>query len=451
MIKVVFTMKLPHLLFICISFLCSVPLYGLDGWMTDIQKAQLQAVEQHKDLFIVYKGSSWNPEQYGTAESMFACKAVQERLKKHFILLIQDYPPEYLGDLSLSFANKEKIDPSLEFPADWNWKRQNATRCVFATAGNIPYHVMKQDDSWSAFKIAQEEAGAKRKKVLHLVNMVQATHGEEKYRLMGKLFNLTAWFPGIPASQYFRMYKEATLYDLNNLSHIRNNYVKQMMETVWNLLWSQQALQYISSLEIKEIPQNVYSNLPVEQAQYMRFFKLVLTQVSLLETTESVTLDQFLNENYRKTCLILAEAPSTTAARIIRLQREKIFSQLYHCYKLFPLASQPELILKKLPDLLKKPWADEESKQLFQLMAAGCHLKIGELDKGLELMKKARDIAPWTGNATNADASIHTITGNLPALRELWKKKQDGDEKAAKTYEENTLIVISPFTLTIES
>lgn len=240
------------------------------------------------------------------------------------------------------------------------------------------------------------------------------------------------------------MYQETTLHDFNNLSHIRRNYVKEMVEAAWISLWFWQGFQYFSNPESKEIPRNICSNLPMELEQYMQFTHLIYTQFCLLETAVPETPNQFLNENHGKNRQLLAAAPSTTATRVIRLQGKKIFHQLYHCYTLFTLASQPELILKRLPGLIKKPWADEESKQLFQLMEAGCHLKMSHPDKALELMKKARDTALWTENAKDADASIRTITGNLPALRELWKKKQAGNEEAAKAYKKGTTIMASP-------
>lgn len=93
---------------------------------------------------------------------------------------------------------------------------------------------------------------------------------------------------------------------------------------------------------------------------------------------------------------------------------------------------------------MNKPWVNEESKQLFQLMEAGCHFKMDNLDKGLELMKEARDIAPWMGAAKDADASIRSITGNLATLRELWEKKQAGDKAAAKACKEGSTIMPSP-------
>lgn len=127
----------------------------------------------------------------------------------------------------------------------------------------------------------------------------------------------------------------------------------------------------------------------MELAQNIRFLNLFLNlQFSLLEGTAPEATDQLLNENYRKIRQILASAPTTPAARRIRFQSKRIFPRLYHCYKLLPLASQPELLLNSLPGLMEQPWADEESKQLFLLMEAGCHMKMGHLDKGLELLKK---------------------------------------------------------------
>ncbi len=186
----------------------------------------------------------------------------------------------------------------------------------------------------------------------------------------------------------------------------------------------------------------------MELAQNIRFLNLFLNlQFSLLEGTAPEATDQLLNENYRKIRQILASAPTTPAARRIRFQSKRIFPRLYHCYKLLPLASQPELLLNSLPGLMEQPWADEESKQLFLLMEAGCHMKMGHLDKGLELLKKARDAAPWLESAAHADASIRSITAKLPTLRELWRKKQAGNEEAAKKYKEGTTLRINPATL----
>ncbi|MEI3559765.1 MAG: hypothetical protein V8Q21_11480 [Akkermansia muciniphila] len=445
------TVKLLHTLLIaCALLLPSGTLYGLDGWMTDLEKAKIQAKEQHKDLFIVYKENSWRPEQYGTPESMFTCRAFKERLNKNFILLIQNYPPGYSGARSMFLFNLKNIRPTwpLSLSDSVKKERQNVPQCVFATADHIPYHVMEQKPSWIYFEAEQEEAKAKREKVLHLVSLTQNVQGEEKYRLMGELFHLANWFPGIPAALYPGMHAEATLHDVDNLSHARYNYLKEMTKASWYLSCLYLALQYLSIPEKKEIPPTIYSNFPVELAQNIRFLNLFLNlQFSLLEGTAPEAPDQLLNENYRKIRQILASAPTTPAARRIRFQSKRIFPRLYHCYKLLPLASQPELLLNSLPGLMEQPWADEESKQLFLLMEAGCHMKMGHLDKGLELLKKARDAAPWLESAAHADASIRSITAKLPTLRELWRKKQAGNEEAAKKYKESTTLRINPATL----
>ncbi len=91
---------------------------------------------------------------------------------------------------------------------------------------------------------------------------------------------------------------------------------------------------------------------------------------------------------------------------------------------------------------MDKLWVDKETEQLFRSIEAACCLKMGNLDKDLELMKKSREIAPWTENATAADASVQPISRQLPALRQLWEKKQSGDQEAAKAYQKE--IGISP-------
>lgn len=48
----------PILLIACDLFLPSGTLYGLDDWLTDLEKANIQPERQQKHLFMLYKGSS---------------------------------------------------------------------------------------------------------------------------------------------------------------------------------------------------------------------------------------------------------------------------------------------------------------------------------------------------------------------------------------------------------
>lgn len=82
--------------------------------------------------------------------------------------------------------------------------------------------------------------------------------------------------------------------------------------------------------------------------------------------------------------------------------------------------------------MMKQPWNDKETTQLFGFVEAACYLKKGNLDKGLDLLKTYKAIAPWTENAQHADASIHSITARLASLRELWKKNKPGMKKPQK-------------------
>lgn len=112
-------MKLPHTFSLCVLFLLSGTLHGMEGWMTDLEKAKTRAAEQKKDLFIIYKGSSWQPEQYGVPERMFTCGTVRKHLEERFVLLMQDYPPGPLKGRTL-FSFKLQGPPPFRNCLHWS-------------------------------------------------------------------------------------------------------------------------------------------------------------------------------------------------------------------------------------------------------------------------------------------------------------------------------------------
>lgn len=438
-------MKLPHTFSLCVLFLLSGTLYGMEGWMTDLEKAKTRAAEQKKDLFIIYKGSSWHPEQYGVPESMFTCDTVKKHLEERFVLLTQDYPP---GSLKSSILFSFKIQEKTSLPelssliSGLNGQWRNDTQCVFATAANVPYHVSNQKPTWRQLKAECTAAEKKKNRVLNLISRIQAARGKEKYRLMGRLFALTDWSPSLPSPLYSAMREEALLHDRDNLSHTRtNNYLRQMQEMVWGTFWYYKYFELLKSAD-EDLPGDVKSNIPRELSQSLQFIRLVCTLGDPLlnkeENEKLEALEDFLDNAARKTDQIISQAPSSGAVRMIRMESQVLFPQIYHFAALAQMASQPEKILEILPGIMNQPWVDEESKQLFGLIKAGCYFKMGNLDKGLALLKTYRDMAPWTDNSKEANASLQTITERLPILRELWKKKQAGNEYAAKAYREGT-------------
>lgn len=432
-------MKLFHILFItCALFLPSGLLYGLDGWMTDLEQAKLQAVGQKKDLFIVYKGSFWNPEQYGTPESMFACDFVKKKLGRRFVLVLQEYPAEYKESPDLVSWKIEEDSVSFRF---FERKKDLPTRWMFATSDHIPYHILSQRSSWIALQASATVAEKKKPVVLDLIRRVKETRGEQKFLLMGKLFNLANWQVGLPSALYPQMHREAVKHDNNNLSRVYdNNYVRTMKEMAWDCTLF---LLNISALHApnEELLEKMAAYSSPESIQQTQF--LILSMKSFpQENEETGTLEEFIADQQKKTEQILALAPASETACQIRLQSKIVFPLFYYVNKLFPLASSPDKVLALLPGIMKQPWVDEETKQIFTIMEASSYLKKGELDKGLPLMQQAREVAPWTKNAVTTNSTIQSITEQLPALRELWRKKQAGDENAAKEYKKKTIISI---------
>lgn len=437
-------MKLPYTLLIaCALFFPISTLYGLDGWMTDLNKARREAAEQHKDLFIVYQGDSWHPEQYSTPESMFTCDSVKKHLEKSFIPALQEYPAEFSGNSTFFTFNINVHNGALDF-AFFPEQINRFTRCVFATSDNVPYYVTEQKSSWLDLKAKSSTAEKKKIKVLTLLRNIQTTSGEQKYRLIGRLFRLTGWETGLPASLYPRLYEETIRNDHNNLSGISDiNYVRQMQGNVWNTFWLLKGFEFVAP-GAAEIPQNVRSSLDQEAIQILEFIKVSLDQGSLLMGENAYTgeLEDFLAICQKKTGQILAEAPLSETACKIKLQSHAFFPRIYYFTKLTSTSPNPQRNLDILSGIMDKLWVDKETEQLFRSIEAACCLKMGNLDKDLELMKKSREIAPWTENATAADASVQPISRQLPALRQLWEKKQSGDQEAAKAYQKE--IGISP-------
>lgn len=437
-------MKLPYILLIaCAVFLPASTLYGLNGWTTDLDKARRQAAEQHKDLLIVYQGGSWHPEQYGTPESMFTCESVKKYLENRFIPVLQEYPAEFSGNSTFFTFNINIHNGALDFfffPEGIN----RFTRCVFATSDNVPYYVTEQKNTWLDLKAKSDAAKKKKIKALALLRNIQTASGEQKYRLIGSLFRLTGWETGLPASLYPGLYEETIRNDHANLSGIKDiNYVRKMQESVWNTFWLLKGFEFVAP-ETTEIPQDVQSFLDQEAIQTLEFIKVCLDQGALLmgESAYTGELEDFLATCQKKTEQILEKAPSSATACKIKLQSHVFFPRIYYFTKLTSTPPDPQKNLDMLPGLMNKPWVDEETEQLFRFIEAACYLKIGNLNKGLELMKKSREIAPWTENAIAADAGVQSISHQLPALRQLWEKKQSGNQDAAKAYQKK--IGISP-------
>lgn len=116
-----------------------------------MEQAKLRTVEQEKNLFIVYKGASWSPEQYGIPESMFTRDSVKKHLGVQFVLVMQDYPPGYqegYSPFSLNIREASSLSGRQPWSFALNGKLQSKTRCVFSTADNIPCHISEQKPKW---------------------------------------------------------------------------------------------------------------------------------------------------------------------------------------------------------------------------------------------------------------------------------------------------------------
>lgn len=82
-------------------------------------------------------------------------------------------------------------------------------------------------------------------------------------------------------------------------------------------------------------------------------------------------------------------------------------------------------------------------RQIFQICMAGRHLK-KELSAGLEMLKSARGMAPWSKHANKAHTDFLRIPGNRDTLHRLWKQYKNGAEEAGTAYRKGILLNPDP-------
>lgn len=454
MIKVVFTMKLPHLLFICTSLLCSLPLYGLDGWMTDMEKAKLQAAEQHKDLLIVYKGSSWNPEAYGVPECLFASDLFKKAAQSRFILVEQDYPEDY--SMPTYFPTLNTTDPTATKPGELPVKfsssiPEKATLCVLSTPSGVIYKSFPTKLLTDADAFVQELKKPHGRKIMELSQQIPLAGGDEKYRLMGKLSKLLpVWSTACQLSPLYRQwYQDAILHDQNNYSDILFNPVAEMTKFCWEGLWMAKGAAFLAThLNDDPFPEELRTNISGENYRKWKFLQILFP--ALLKSMSSPSLENVLTEARSKLDVIEVQEPSAFQTSQRRRELFNSIRIMYHLGKINALRDQPDEAIKQLNNLGNQSWMELPERQLFQVCRAGCHLKKGELDVGLEMLKSARDMAPWTTHAKHAHDDFLRISGNRDMLNTRWKQYQNGDEEAGAVYRKNILLKLNPVALELK-
>jgi S1-C subfamily serine protease/thioredoxin-related protein len=80
-----------------------------DTWIQELAKAKERAVQEHKDLLVLFNSSDSSPLGLAMAENIFAKKAFRETIEPHYIPVYLDFPqkPSNLGKVADSKQNED--------------------------------------------------------------------------------------------------------------------------------------------------------------------------------------------------------------------------------------------------------------------------------------------------------------------------------------------------------
>lgn len=451
-----------------IGFLCLNVAWGIQGWETDMAQAKQKAAEQNKDLFIAYKGSTWQPDETGRPEKIFTTDLFKQMTGELFILVEQEYPP----------PPKEKASTQNTYE----------TNVLFADKQGRPYNAFSEGAlvNGSAWLQGEIDFSQKRKKdCLAQIDAIQKMEGEEKYKAIGQFFTNSV-------SEYFThlypLYKtweeECLAHDKNDISGIKRH--KELIDSLWlngnsNLFQfiiqiccipedeNQKQLRQIAPqipekyrtplLKLAKLLNQLYtaktetakkdiwdkisllnkkefSSLLVNQ-NLVQDITLVFTVSELTKKSEACSsAEQFEKMANQKYSFVEKLSPETKSASMtIKFVKQFMPTLFFLQNSLLPYkTNDPQLLIKNPEELLQKienfkntRQLSRENLQLIMLAEAITLCKKGDMEKGLNLLQETRDIAPWTQNAKNANISFNKITENKKLISLLHKQFKEGN------------------------
>lgn len=357
--------------------------YALEGWQTDMDAARKQAVEQKKDLMIVYQGKEWKPGQPGRPESMLESPLFRDKVKDRFILVEQkvkegDDVPEKMVLLLTDSQGSPFFamgGSSSNFPLNWWLKETSLSR-------------------------------KNREAILPVVKAVEkAKPGDRKQEIekVKKLFPQVC-FSVPPASE-----------------------------------WSKESpFEETSTEEMKKKLSNFFKGNIKDPAliHWRKVIMLPFGQMTKLgkeaKWTEAREQEEWklFEEKLGK---LIAESPGAKSSRfaniVVRetLRGSIITSRIGELKKTDPATACKELLKQE-----QLPGMSVETRQLWALMRASCLLKQGETDQGLRLIDQQVKEVPWTKNAESWSSLAERVRSNRNHIDELHQKELKGDHDAAK-------------------
>lgn len=406
---------------LAVFFFSSVQVFAGITWSADMESATRQAAEQKKDLFIVYKGKGWNPDALGRPEKSLTLEPFLSFAKDKYIFVALEYPEEL----------KKKTEEQGE----------GDSLVVFSREGQLYYafsRELKNGPDWLVEEIKFAEKNRTRIEVI--VKNIQTQSGEEKNKAIKRLYEVSSqelmdvspqyrdWVKecleqkgeaaeGLKVLVKERENEEGTMEEAvlsaqayaNRLMNSRILTDKQKSDQIkkyWDELVNEKGMtpagkQHMAWLALMyKIPQ-LQRNAQTENM----FFTLIAAELSGVISIDPESKYAALLKKYGTELLIL---PHITGA-VNNLKR-----------------TDPVNAVTLLDEFLKKYRLTASSAQILTMMKGITEIINGEIETGIDSLKKARDLAPWTGNALHIGSSIDQLEAERDFLKKIVADRKEG-------------------------
>lgn len=401
--------------------------FATNQWERNPDAALKKAADQGKGILLVFKSNDMDANAYGNPQQIFTMDNFTRIVDGQFILLEMPYAP--VEALQISQVNEDQALPFVMF---------------FNTAG-VPYYSIDRTLKNGPDAVVEEfkRAAAAKKEIESLWPEIKRSEGASRYILLGKLFRiLQPTKVDVHYSPYLAWYQELMKNDTDDLSGIKKykeiNDADMHLYATCLMRINDYVTPLLNSKEISEEQKQAqlahFWNETVDRVrqnrvkQYIRFFQTFTDLSHVKDSDDMNQLKKSLED-------IAAVDPDTMLGWALKTTGTEYITIMHFVESLSEIRiSNPQLTAQNIEQFIKDNKLSVTGLQTMYLIQGASLARAAEVEKGIALLKKARDMAPWSSNAKNAHELLQAIEKNRKFIDTAFARQK---EKKNLTPEEN--------------
>lgn len=387
-----------------------MPAFGMEGWETNEEAARQKAAGQKKDVLVVYRGEDWETRQSVNFSLMFGGREFMEAAGERYVLLELPFPDV-----------PEKGEPQ--------------TAVMFTLADGRPFYAINWEVRYGLDWMMEELAIAQEKRELFLpvIDKINKRSGVEKYKLVERLGRIFPYYFANLYPPYREWFEEAYRVDEQNKSLFRwlvahtkrsRNQRHEIFALMNGAPGGPGSAERAAAVEefmsrsdaLREVKQNMALDYPLDWLRDLYVRKM-----------DADEFKRVSRERWREMADLF---PGSKEGRMVDMFGYELtlavfaFKDWGDHVRLDPggVAQAVDQFVEREKPKLRKV------RQALMMIKARALVGMGRVDESLELLRKARDVAPWSKNAPVIDEYESGLIKNRKAvIKALEQKQNPGD------------------------